>query len=641
MKHRVWIPLLLIVIVLTQSISNHVLAQDRSLVWRRYDVDIDAQQNGDLLVKETQQIDFMGGPYRFGFAAIPLDRVENISDIRVSEVINGQERQYRPNSTGEYGFTTQRVDGNLEITWYFPSTSDSEHIFILRYRANGAIRVYEGGDQIWWKAIPPDHNFPIENATVTVMPPQTFAKDQLLVESYGAALSGDPSYTDRGAVVFNAQNIPANQELEVRVQFPSGVVQAEPPAWQAADDQVRTWGPVVGVLSGALGLILLIGGPVAVYLLWYSRGRDEPAPVMAEYITEPPSDLPASLVGTLVDEHAEVKDIIAGILDLAKRGAIRLEEQQKDALMGFGVSREFIFHLEDSAKAAYPYEEQLLQKIFGTNYKYNERNLRDLRNKFYSVIPSLQEMLYKEVADRGYFHTNPNSVRTRWRALAIFGLIISAGVSFCLISLLGQYSLAAACPGAGLAATMLALIVVSRHMPRKTAKGAEEAAKWLAFRKYLQNIEEYADLESIKSKFEQYLPYAMAFGLQDRLISQFSAIDAPAPSWWGPVIPHPRGYYGGPIIGGPSAGGPSGGPPGPLAGDEGGMPSLSGMSESIGTSLSSMSAGLGTLLSSASSTLTSQPAPKRSSGGGFGGGSFSGGGSFGGGGGGGGSRGFG
>jgi uncharacterized membrane protein len=48
-------------------------------------------------------------------------------------------------------------------------------------------------------------------------------------------------------------------------------------------------------------------------------------------------------------------------------------------------------------------------------------------------------------------------------------------------------------------------------MPRKTAKGAEEAAKWLAFKQYLENIDKYSDMESVKEQFQVYLPYAVAF----------------------------------------------------------------------------------------------------------------------------------
>lgn len=639
MKTQLWLGLLLALAVGFVGQAAPTLAQSKTLVWERYDVNLEVLPNSDILVEEIQEIAFTSGTFRFGFAAIPLDRVETISDVSVSEIINGAERPYTPNSTGEYGFTTAVNDSNeLEITWYFRPTSNSTHTYILRYRVEGGLRIYEGGDQIWWKAIPADHNFPINSATVTVTLPQTFSKSELVVDAYGAPID-NASYTDRGQVVFTAGHIPPGEELEVRVQFPHGVVQGSPPAWQSSDDVRREWGPVMGVLFGALGLFLLFGGPLAVFFLWYTRGRDAPVPATAEYVTEPPSDLPAAIVGTLVDEHADMKDIIAGILDLAQRGAIRMEEQKKDAFMGFGVSREFIFHLEDESKAVYPHEKRLLERIFGKKMR-KERKLRDLNKKFYTAIPDLKSMLYKEMVSKGYFTASPESTRQKYTWLGVLGAIVAFGFSFCLLVLLGDFSAAVACPALSLLASMVALIFVGRHMPRKTPAGAEEAARWLAFKRYLENIEKHGDLDSVKEKFEEYLPYAMAFGLERRLIHKFSKIDTPAPTWWGP-----RPYYYGPYMGGmgrasSSSSEPMTGPPGPLAGEGGGMGSLSDMSSGLGDSLAGMSDGLGSLLSSASSTFTSQPS-RSSSSGGWGGGGFSGGGSFGGGGGGGGSRGFG
>ena len=107
-----------------------------------------------MLIEETQEIVFTSGVFTFGFAAIPLDRVEEITDISVAEVTPTGERAYTPNSSSEYGFTTNVSEGNLEITWYFPPTSNSTHTYILRYRVIGGVRIYEGGDQVWWKAIP-------------------------------------------------------------------------------------------------------------------------------------------------------------------------------------------------------------------------------------------------------------------------------------------------------------------------------------------------------------------------------------------------------------------------------------------------------------------------------------------------------
>jgi uncharacterized membrane protein len=640
-KRQLWLGLFLALIIALVTGLGIAQAQDKTLYWQRYDVDLTVQPNSDILVEETQQIAFTGGTFTFGFAAIPLDRVEQITDLQLAELIDGSERPYTPNSSGEYGFTTTTNEGNLEITWYFPPTRDSEHTYILRYRVIGGLRIYEGGDQLWWKAIPPDHNFPIRESRVTVTLPETFPKNQLVVTSYGAPAS-EPAYTDQGQVVFTAQNIPADQELEVRVQFPHGVVQGSPPTWQAADDQRQQWGPVVGIIFGVLGLVALLGGPIAVYLIWHRRGRDLPVGVVPEYITAPPSDLSAGVVGTLIDEKAELKDIIATITDLAHRGALRMEEQQKEGFLGIGSGREYTFQLVDESKATRAYEQTLLKGIFRGK---TEQRMADLRQRFYTTIPELQKELYDEVVQAGFFPSDPNATRRKWLGLGVVGLILSFVVSFGLLCALGDYSLLAVCPGMALIATAIGLIVIASHMPRKTAKGAEEAAKWLAFKRYLETIEKHSDLAVVKDKFEEFLPYGIAFGLERSLINKFKAVDAPAPSWWGPVYPYGGYGYGYPHHGGTLSGQPagsSGGPPGPLAGEGGQMPTLTGMSEGVGTSLASMSEGLGAMLSSASSTLTSTPPPQTSSSsGGWGGGGFSGGGSSGGGGGGGGSRGFG
>ncbi len=260
MKNQFWLALLLTLILGIALPANGTLAQDKTLVWNRYDVNLTVEPNSDILVEEIQEIDFTSGVFRFGFASIPLDRVENITDISVSEINpDGSERRYTPNSTSPYGFTADVNEGNLDITWYFPPTSNSEHTYVLRYRINGGLRIYDEGDQIWWNAIAPDHNFPILSSTVTVTPPATFRKSELTVDSYGAPIEG-ASYTDRGAVIFTARDIPPGEALEVRVQFPHGVVTGQPPDWQAADDLRRQLGPAIGVLATALGLILLFGG---------------------------------------------------------------------------------------------------------------------------------------------------------------------------------------------------------------------------------------------------------------------------------------------------------------------------------------------------------------------------------------------
>jgi hypothetical protein len=92
-------------------------------------------------------------------------------------------------------------------------------------------------------------------------------------------------------------------------------------------------------------------------------------------------------------------------------------------------------------------------------------------------------------------------------------------------------------------------------MPQKTHAGAEAAAKWRAFKAYLESIERYEKLDQAQNIFDAFLPYAIAMGLEQSWVSKFSSVQTASPEWYG-------GGGVGPWLGGPWSGGPSGYPRG-------------------------------------------------------------------------------
>jgi hypothetical protein len=178
-------------------------------------------------------------------------------------------------------------------------------------------------------------------------------------------------------------------------------------------------------------------------------------------------------------------------------------------------------------------------------------------------------------------------------------------------------------------------------MPAKTRRGAKEAAKWNAFEEYLRNLEKYQGMEEASAHFDQYLPYAVAFGLDRSWIRRFKQVEyMPIPPWYYPTYlggPYGRGYIPGTAL--PRMSG-NGGLPGELArAGEGGF-SLDNMSGNLAAGLESISNGLSTMMESAARVMTSRPQQAASgssgswrsggsrwSGGGFSGGGASGGGS--------------
>lgn len=625
-------------------LASPALAQDsRSLYWERWDTDATINTDGSVTITETQEIVFSGGPFRFGTRNIPTDRLSTIRDIQMTA--DGQPLTGRSGGENPGTFVVTESSGEIRIKWFLPeAASDSRHVYTITYTVDDALRYYDGGDQFWWKAVGPDRSFDVVSAKALVHVPAPAVITNY--DNYG--VRGTAQLVDDQNVTFEAQEKMApGEEFEIRVQFTHGVVAGAPAPWQAAadaeaaqkerqaayDTNVR---PLVDLGMLALSILLLIGGPLLVYLLWYTKGRDKPVALPTDYLAEPPDpNLPAGMAGTLVDEDADMEDIIATLVDLAHRGVLTITELK---------GGDFTYKKVGSTENLRKYEKTLVGAVFGQG---DERDLSDLKNKFYTVIPKLKKQLYEATVQEGFFNTSPDVVRNSYAGLGIALLVLAAIVGFCIIPFLASFTGLALLPAIGLGATAIAFIIVAHYMPRKTDKGAEASARWLAFKRYLHEIEKYTNLEESKSIFETYLPYAIAFGIDRSWINKFTRVDAPVPPWW---IPYPMH---GPVIISGSPGGsgvPGGGGLGRPAGDMPGGGGLSDMSRGLGSGLSSMSAGLGTMLSSAAATMTSRPQPTPSSGSGtrgwsggsgWSGGGWSGGGGFGGGGGGGGGGGFG
>jgi uncharacterized membrane protein len=603
-------------------------AQTKSFYWEQFDVDITLLENGEMRVVETQVLNFSGAPFTYGYGTIYTGSNGNndgIVDISVSDD-NGSYTE--SSSNAERTFEVSRSSDTVDITWYFEPTV-GRRTFQFSYTVVGGIQVgsfEEGdGDQIYWKAIPADHPSWIEASQVTIhLPEGVQPQINSNTGDYLVAAYIDEAETDRvqmrvgddgRTILYDLQTaLATDQQLEVRVQFPHGLLDIATPKWQNRAQQADLISLVVLVIA----LLILIGGPLAVLLLWYARGRDpETGIVVPEYITEPPNDLPPAVVGTLVDEKADMRDIISTLLDLARRGYLTISEEKNN---------HSFTRTEKSDNDLRPFEQRFLKDIFRGK---EERSLTSLRYKFADKLPNLRKMLYQELVNDGLVPKSPETVRNSYGCFSFVVMAGALGAFFAIPAALGADILTAVCPAFAIGLTGVAFLIVSRYMPAKSQKGTETAAQWQAFKTYLQNIEQYRSLEDAGDIFEKYLPYATAFGLERTWIRKFTAVPTtPIPTWY-----YPYPYYGMPRghTNRPASSQPGGGMT---------APSLEGMSGSLTGGLESMSSGLTRMLNSTSTIMKSTPPSTSSSGrssggfsGGFGGGGFSSGG--------GGSRGFG
>ena len=438
--------------------------------------------------------------------------------------------------------------------------------------------------------------------------------------------------------------------MEARLQWPHGLISGSAPPWQAADDaarqqadqqaaqdeQARKQQSVWTLGALALAVLTVILGILFWIWRWYRTGRDPAVGPIADYLNDPPSDLPAGMVGFLLDEGPSVRDVIATILDLGKKGNLRIDQVRVADGGLFGGEHDDFQYTLLNRQARYPHEQRTLDALFDSGA--NPVRLSDLKNQFYTRLDGIYREMGDGLVQMGYFPATPDQMKGRNRALALLFVALAIGSVFLLPGI--NAALLFLAPAFGLVG--IVGLAMSGIMPRKTQMGAEQAARWRAFARYMADLQRFGNVGEAAQRFGDYLPYAVALGVDQQYTRQFEGVQgtaqAPVPMFM-PTYYVPWGWspgYGARGVGPMTGGGPDfggGGGPGPLGG--GGMPDFSpgginAMNRGITGAIEGLNTGLTSMINDASSIFTSQPAP---SGGGGGGGGWSGGWSGGGGGG--------
>jgi hypothetical protein len=263
-------------------------AQDKSLVWERFDVDIEVNASGTFDVTESQTIRFTDGTFTFGYRDIPIQNFSYIDNWAISDR-SGNSYRLASGGAEPYSFTVDNTGGHYVIRWYFPPARNSSETYELSYTVHDGLRFYEGGDQVWWKAIYGERSFPVLEGRVRVIVPNAatiqewaaYINERDARDSASANLVGDGQ-----AILFElGRRLQSGEEMEVRVEFTPGIVDAVVQPWQEAADAETAqreaalayrdrWGPIATLGLLALGMLLVLGGPAGLYALWYRRWRE-------------------------------------------------------------------------------------------------------------------------------------------------------------------------------------------------------------------------------------------------------------------------------------------------------------------------------------------------------------------------------
>jgi hypothetical protein len=504
--------------------------------------------------------------------------------------------------------------GATHLLWQPPAlVKGEETTFHLRYALQNALHLGQDAQTFDWSIVIDQQDAPVDSSTARItLPPGV---DPAQVQVTGGDVQPQP---DGALLLIRPQPILAYEPWDISVILPANATAAVKSQWQQDMEAAQREGQQAAtrqarsqLLLGGLTLLILSGGLLSLLLLWYRHGRDEPVPLPAEYIPEPPSDLAPGIVAYLLDEKPSIDGVLASLFHLATLGLLRIRLTPEVALernWDMKLRTGEVVETPDGRQVAIPgHLATLFNGLMPIVETKSSKTLDQIAGPLQALLPGVYEKMGEEISP--WFDVLPDKARGRWRGLGAGIALLGSLALFTGCTAVSAFGAVALAPGVALLLVGAVWIAASRWMPRRRPEGALEVARWRAFRRYLLNLEDYGSQAEAQEILDRYFAYAVALDVQEVVLRDSERLQAQMPVWTRPVIisSTPSASSGGesspfaPTLSWrPAPAGDSGGDGG--ASSSGGQPadwSLSGQSRRMGASISLASLSLGRTLSAA------------------------------------------
>jgi uncharacterized membrane protein YgcG len=298
-----------------------------SYSYEAIDAEIIIHEDTTFTVRETQTYRF-DGEFHKGWREIPLRGLSTVTDIVVYDGQTGRPLVFTPDALEKteptaWGKYTYRIEaGKVEIEWYYNAQNETK-TWILEYTVIGGISFLANMNELYWNILT-DYNVPIARSLVTLTLPTQVPESNLQITEYleGGAFSSS-TITSGSTATAEAYQLRPGAKFTVAFGFPEGVI-----------DRGAFWKYLLQTyLPYILALLLWIGTILFSILYWYYSERHNTGrgTVIAEY--EPPQGLPPAVGECIVKEKKTAKTWPATLVDLAVRGFVRFEEEEKQSYL--------------------------------------------------------------------------------------------------------------------------------------------------------------------------------------------------------------------------------------------------------------------------------------------------------------------
>ncbi len=483
----------------------------------RFHSDIRVLSDGSIEVTETITVRSEGKRIRRGiYRDLPteyFDKLNNRHEVAIEPLAVLRQDAHED-------FHTVNIDRGIRV--YFGTSnrflSSGIHTYSFRYRAGRMLGFFDEHDELYWNVTGFDWAFPIDQASAAVSFEFAVNAPDVRYEAYtgrfgaqGQDYSAD--LQSSGAVLFEATRpLSAVNGLTIVVGWPKGLV------YEPTEMQRVGW-----LLSDNVNLLVALGGCVlllAYYIpVWRRHGKDpEEGIIVTRY--EPPEGFSPASLRYIRQMYYDGKVMTAAVVNLAVKGYLRIDNNND----GY-----FLTRLDPGADAP-PLavgELELYESLFrGGDFI----ELKDDNHLILGAATKAHSSSLKDDYKHRYFRTNLH--------LNIPGVFIVLGTLIAAFNIGAGKTVSVLVVIALMSLTMALFAILMR---RPTIRGRKLLDEMLGFKDYLEIAEkDELNLRNPPDKtpalFEQYLPFALALGVDQEWSERFAAVLAAIRS------PDGRGY---------------------------------------------------------------------------------------------------
>jgi len=289
----------------------------------RFDVVIDVERDGDIVVTETIEVTAEGMQIRRGiFRDLPryyesegfkLPYAYDVLSVRR----DGRDEPYDTDSE-DNAFRLQIGDEDVLL-------EHGRHTYEIRYRVSNQVRYFDGYDEVYWNVTGNYWQLPIASARgAIVLPPGARITDVAGYTGARGVSGSDYAYRQNGDVhsFETTRPLQPREGLTIAVGFAKGLI--DPPS---SADRATLWWQRYGSL---LVLLLTLGGLFwFLYRSWDRVGRDPPkGPVFPRY-EAPEGYSPAGVHHIYYRGLSGHRALIATLMQLAVKGRLTIDATDK------------------------------------------------------------------------------------------------------------------------------------------------------------------------------------------------------------------------------------------------------------------------------------------------------------------------